>query len=73
MGWGMSQRAPKHNTYVKSLLKLHPYADFCFRIMSLRSSHPEVFCEKGVLWSFAKFTGKQLCQSLLFNKIEGLL
>ena len=31
-------------------------------------SHPEVFCEKGVLRNFAKFTGKHLCQSLFFKK-----
>ena len=34
-----------------------------------RSSRPEVFCKKGVLRNFAKFTGKHLCQSLFFNKI----
>ena len=28
---------------------------------------PEVFCKKGVLRNFAKFTGKHLCQSLFFN------
>ena len=27
---------------------------------------------KGVLRNFAKFTGKQLCQSLFFNKVAGL-
>ena len=37
-----------------------------------RSSLPEVFCRKGVLRNFAKFTGKQLCQSLFFNKVAGL-
>ena len=36
------------------------------------SSRPEVFCEKGVLKNFAKFTGKHLCLSLLFNKVAGL-
>ena len=30
-----------------------------------RSSRPEVFCKKGVLENFAKFTEKHLCQSLL--------
>ena len=39
---------------------------------SSRSSRPEVFCKKGVLKNFAKFTGKQLCQTLLFNKVTGL-
>ena len=38
----------------------------------IRSSRPEVFCEKGVLRNFAKFTGKHLCQSLFFNKVAGL-
>ena len=37
-----------------------------------RSSRPEVFLEKGALRSFAKFTGKHLCQSLFFNKVAGL-
>ena len=37
-----------------------------------RSSHPEVFCKKGVLKNFAKFTGKHPCQSLFFNKVAGL-
>ena len=29
-------------------------------------------CKKGVLRNFAKFTGKQLCQSLFFNKVAAL-
>ena len=33
-----------------------------------RSNRPEVFCKKGVLINFAKFTGKHLRQSLFFNK-----
>ena len=33
-----------------------------------RSSRPEVFCKKGALGNFTKFTGKHLCQSLFFNK-----
>ena len=36
------------------------------------SSHPEVFCEKGVLKNFAKFTENLYCQSSLFNKVAGL-
>ena len=30
----------------------------------------EVFCKKGVLRNSAKFTGKQLCQSLFFNSLR---
>ena len=37
-----------------------------------RSSRPEVFCKKGVLRNFIKFTGKYLCQSLFFNKVACL-
>ena len=28
--------------------------------------------KKGVIRNFAKFTGKQLCQSFFFNKVAGL-
>ena len=37
-----------------------------------RNSRQEMFCKKGVLGSFAKFTGKHLCQSLFLNKDTGL-
>ena len=32
----------------------------------------DVFCKKGALRNFAKFTRKHLCQSLFFNKVAGL-
>ena len=42
-----------------------------------RTSLPEVFCKKGVLRNFAKFTGKHLCQRpatlLKKNKFATLL
>ena len=31
-----------------------------------------MFCKKGVLRKFTKFTGKHLCQTLFFNKVAGL-
>ena len=37
-----------------------------------RSSHLRCSVKKGVFKNFAKFTGKQLCQSLFFNKAAGL-
>ena len=37
-----------------------------------RSNRPEVFCKKGVLRKFTKFTGKHLCQILFFNKVADL-
>ena len=36
----------------------------------LRSSRPDVFCKKGILRNFAKFTGKHLCQSLFLIKLQ---
>ena len=47
-------------------------ADVCKDPNNYRSSRPEVFCRKRVLNNFARFTGKQLCQSLFFNKVAGL-
>ena len=32
----------------------------------------EVFCKKGFLKHFAKFTGKHFCANLYFNKVAGL-
>ena len=40
-------------------------------ILNVRSSRPEVFCEKCVLRNFAKFTGKHLWQNLFLNKVAG--
>ena len=40
-------------------------------LMHDRCSRPEVFCKKGILRNFAKFTGKHLCQSLFFNIVAG--
>ena len=41
-------------------------------LQKYRSSRLEVFCRKSVLRNFEKFTGKHLCQGLLFNKAAGL-
>ena len=40
-------------------------------LQKYRSSRLEVFCRKGVLRNFEKFTGKYLRQSLLFHKVAG--
>ena len=41
-------------------------------VMGHRSSLSKVFCKKGVLKSFAKFTGKYLRPSLFFDRVVGL-
>ena len=38
----------------------------------MQKQPPAVFCKKGVLRNFAKFTGKYLSQSFFFNKVAGL-
>ena len=43
-----------------------------FMVMWKEEQPPEMFCKKSVLRNFTKFTGKQLCQSLIFNKVAGL-
>ena len=42
------------------------------KLYFLRSRHPDVFCEKGVLRNFTKFTGKHVCQVPFFNKFADL-
>ena len=42
------------------------------KIILCQKQPPEVFCKKGVLRNFSKFTGKHLCQSLFFNKVASL-
>ena len=48
------------------------YVNDHWALLATEAFIPEVFCEKGVLENFAKFTGKHLCQSLFFNKVAGL-
>ena len=42
------------------------------RKSDVRSSHRRCSVRKGVLRNFTKSTGKQLCQSLFFNKVADL-
>ena len=43
-----------------------------FAYLPLRSSRLEVLCKKGALKNFAKFTGKDLCRNLFFDKVASL-
>ena len=47
----------------KKSWKLRIFLQSCW---GSRNSRPEVFCKKGDLGNFSKFTGKHLCQSLFF-------
>ena len=46
---------------------IHCLICFGFVEYLYRSSHPEVFCTKGVFGNFTKFTGKHLCQQNYSN------
>ena len=57
-------------TYLTQLCKMRRYFKWAFELS--RSIRPEVFCKKGVLGNFSKFTGKHLYQGFFFNKVAGL-
>ena len=40
------------------------------KLVEGRSSHQRCSVKKGALRNFAKLTGKHICQSLFFNKVE---
>ena len=44
----------------------------CF-LLNLGAVVQRLFCTKGVLRNFTKFTGKHQCQSLFLNKVAGLM
>ena len=47
------------------------YSQCCLhKQQNVRNSHRRCFIKKGVLKNFAKFSGKRLCQSLFFNKVN---
>ena len=55
-----------------SVLILGNIGNLCVKFPIYRSSHPRCSVRKGVLRTFAKFTGKHLCKSLFFNKVASL-
>ena len=58
--------------YVPYLVWVKNWVSALLFIVSCGRNRPEVFCIKVVLKNFANFTGKHLCQSLIFNKVAGL-
>ena len=43
-----------------------------FMVMWREGQPTEVFCKKGILRNFTKFTVKRLCQSLFLIKLQAL-
>ena len=52
-------------TFLAIILCQHKYLHLLFKNLKkvLQMQPPEVFCKRGFLKNFAKFTGKYLCQS----------
>ena len=61
-----------YKTSNRCLIDVETTSCVYWETLKLWSSRPEVFCKKGILRNFTKFSGKHLCQSLFFNKIAGL-
>ena len=57
---------PDHTTILPMAIKLK--WPFSSKSNVIQKHPPEVFYKKGILYNFAKFTGKQLCQILFFNE-----
>ena len=57
--------------YIYIYTRFYKQCFFSTQPQCCQKQSPEVFCKKGVLRNFAKFTGKHLYPSLLFNKVAG--
>ena len=67
-----AQLYTKSQTHVFMLLHfLLPFWHEHHAYYNTKNRHRKCSVRKGVLWDFAKFTVKHLCQSLLFNKAAG--
>ena len=61
-----------HKSFFCAMLSQTYLDNIQYTIFLCGSSRPEVFCKKGVLKNFTKFTEKHLCQSLFLNKDAAL-
>ena len=68
----MELRDYTNEAYCRSQISLENGKFPFLHSLGYRSSRPEVFCKKGGLRNFTKFSGKHLCQRLFFNKVAGL-
>ena len=69
---GLMKNSGPRNSFLL-LTCVYNYAIHHFhRELSLlfRSSRPDMFCKKGVLENFTKFTGKHLCQVSFLTKLQ---
>ena len=67
----MTKQWIDYNSLNNYLISINLLSEFVFRAFN-RSSHQRCSVKKGALRKFTKFTGKNLCQCLFFNKVAGL-
>ena len=68
----LSKQDLAQNLKTVNVLYLLQYNFLINGIPLFASSRSEVFCKKGVIRNFTKFTEKYLWQSFFFNKVAGL-
>ena len=72
--YGLSFKDPSlHSPVTPRLSHLVSFVTKLIEINHLQKQPLEMFCLKGVIKSFAKFTKKHLCRSISFNKIAGFM
>ena len=69
--WAITYPEPFQTSKMEFFVKIVTSTETTPLLRRFRSSHRRCSVKKGVLTNFAKFTGKDLCQSLFFNKIAG--
>ena len=70
--WAVTYSEPFQTSKVEFFVKIVTSKEKNPLLRRFKSSHRRCSVKKGALRNFAKLTGKDLCQSLFFNKVAGL-
>ena len=70
--WAITYSEPFQTSKMEFFVKIVISKETNPLLRRFRSSHRRCSVKKGALRNFAKLTGKDLCQSLFFNKVAGL-
>ena len=70
--WAVTYSEPFQTSKMEFFVKIVTSKETNPLLRRFRSSHRRCSVKKGALKNFPKLTGKDLCQSLFFNKVAGL-
>ena len=70
--WAITYSEPFQTSKMEFFVKKFTSKETNPLLKRFRSSHRKCSVKKGALRNFVKLTGKDLCQSLFFNKVAGL-